>query len=99
MARTTRSCPWSTPTPFERVAQAGIAVASVDYRLSGEATFPAQLHDAKAAVRWLRANAAELAIDPDRIGVWGHSAGGHLAALLGTSSGVPELDGADRADR
>jgi len=72
-----------TPTPFERVAQAGIAVASVDYRLSGEATFPAQLHDAKAAVRWLRARAGELGVDPDRIAAWGESAGAHLAALLG----------------
>ncbi|NYJ08555.1 alpha/beta hydrolase fold domain-containing protein [Petropleomorpha daqingensis] len=72
-----------TPTPFERVAQAGVAVASVDYRLSGEATFPAQLHDAKAAVRWLRARAGELGIDPERIAAWGESAGGHLAALLG----------------
>jgi acetyl esterase/lipase len=71
------------PTPFERVAQAGIAVASVDYRLSGEAAFPAQLHDAKAAVRWLRARAGELGVDPDRIAAWGESAGGHLAALLG----------------
>jgi len=72
-----------TPTPFERVAQAGIAVASVDYRLSGEAVFPAQLHDAKAAVRWLRARAGELGVDPDRIAAWGESAGAHLAALLG----------------
>ena len=52
------------PSPFEQVAQAGVAVASVDYRLSGEATWPAQLHDAKAAVRWLRARAGELGIDP-----------------------------------
>jgi|tagenome__1003787_1003787.scaffolds.fasta_scaffold20566719_2 acetyl esterase/lipase len=72
-----------TPTTFERVAQAGIAVASVDYRLSGEARFPAQLHDAKAAVRWLRARAGEIGIDPERIAAWGESAGGHLAALLG----------------
>jgi acetyl esterase/lipase len=76
-----------SPTPFERVAQAGIAVASVDYRLSGEATFPAQLHDAKAAVRWLRSRAGELDVDPGRIAAWGESAGGHLAALLGLESG------------
>ena len=56
-----------------------------DYRLSGEATWPAQLHDAKAAVRWLRHRADELGIDPDRIGAWGESAGGHLAALLGVT--------------
>ncbi|MGY1835983.1 alpha/beta hydrolase fold domain-containing protein [Blastococcus sp. SYSU DS0510] len=73
-------------SPFTRLALAGIAVASVDYRLSGEATFPAQLHDAKAAVRWLRARAGELGIDPDRIAAWGESAGGHLAELLGLVS-------------
>jgi acetyl esterase/lipase len=81
------------PTPFERLAQAGVAVASADYRLSGEATWPAQLHDAKAAVRWLRARSPELGIDPERIAVWGESAGGHLAALLGLTAGDPELEG------
>jgi acetyl esterase/lipase len=80
--------------PFERLAQAGIAVAAVDYRLSGEATWPAQLHDAKAAVRWLRARAGELGIDPDRIAAWGESAGGHLAALLGLTGFDPALEGA-----
>jgi acetyl esterase/lipase len=69
--------------PFPRVAAAGIAVAAVDYRLTGEAIWPAQLHDGKAAVRWLRARAAELEVDPDRIAAWGESAGGHLAELLG----------------
>jgi len=81
------------PTPFERMAQAGIAVASADYRLSGEAVWPAQLHDAKAAVRWLRARAGELGIDPERIAAWGESAGGHLAALLGLTAGDPALEG------
>ncbi len=76
------------------LAEQGILIASVDYRLTTEAPFPACLHDAKAAVRWLRANAARFGVDPDRIGVWGHSAGGHLAALLGTSGDVPELEGA-----
>ena len=75
------------PTPFEQVAAAGIAVASVDYRLSGEAVWPAQLHDAKAAVRWLRARAGELDLDSARIAAWGESAGGHLAELLGLTSG------------
>jgi acetyl esterase/lipase len=79
--------------PFERVAQAGIAVASIDYRLSGEAVWPAQLHDAKAAVRWLRARADELGIDPDRIAAWGESAGGHLAELLGLTIDDAELEG------
>jgi acetyl esterase/lipase len=80
-----------SPNPFERIAAAGIAVASIEYRLSGEAIWPAQLHDAKAAVRWLRARADELGIDPDRIAAWGESAGGHLAALLGLTG--TELEG------
>jgi len=72
----------------------GYIVVSLDYRLSGEAPFPAAIEDCKAAVRWLRANANTYYIDPDHIGAWGHSAGGHLAALLGTSGGVAELEGA-----
>jgi acetyl esterase/lipase len=80
------------PTPFEVVAQAGIAVASIDYRLSDEAVWPAQLHDAKAAVRWLRARADELGVDPDRVAAWGESAGGHLAELLGLVTD-PALEG------
>jgi acetyl esterase/lipase len=76
------------------VAQAGVAVASVDHRLSGEATWPAQLHDAKAAVRWLRARAGELGIDAGRVAAWGESSGGHLAALLGLTEGDAELEGA-----
>jgi acetyl esterase/lipase len=83
----------ASPTPFERLAQAGIAVASVDYRLSGEATWPAQLHDAKAAVRWLRARAGELGIDAERVAAWGESAGGHLAELLGLTADDPALEG------
>lgn len=71
----------------------GYAVASIGYRLSGEATFPAQAHDCKAGIRWLRANADKYAFGPDRIGAWGPSAGGHLVALLGTSGVVPELEG------
>jgi len=66
---------------------------SVGYRLTGEAPWPAQIHDCKAAVRWLRANAKKYHIDPDRIGVWGGSAGGHLVSMLGTSGGVKELEG------
>lgn len=71
----------------------GYAVASISYRLSYEATFPAQIEDCKAAIRWLRANAAQYQIDPNRIGVWGSSAGGHLVALLGTSGNVTDLEG------
>lgn len=71
----------------------GYAVASVEYRLSPVATFPAQIHDCKAAIRWLKANAQQYRLDPERIGAWGSSAGGHLVALLGTSAGVKEMDG------
>jgi acetyl esterase/lipase len=78
--------------PVDFVAR-GYIVASLDYRLSGEAPFPAAIEDCKAAVRWLRANAATYHIDPDHIGAGGHSAGGHLAALLGTSGGVASLEG------
>ena len=66
---------------------------SVGYRLSGEAIWPAQIHDCKAAIRWLRANAKKYNHDPDRIGVTGTSAGGHLVAMLGTSGDVTELEG------
>ena len=79
--------------PVNLIAQ-GYMVVSLDYRLSGEAPFPAAIEDCKAAVRWLRANAVTYHIDPDHIGAWGHSAGAHLAALLGTSGGVAELEGA-----
>ncbi len=71
----------------------GYALASIEYRLSSVAQFPAQINDCKAAIRWLRANAARFNLDPNRIGVWGSSAGGHLVALLGTSGGVSELEG------
>ncbi|MDQ7778588.1 MAG: alpha/beta hydrolase [Planctomycetota bacterium] len=81
------------PCPAARQVARGYAVASINYRLSNEATFPAQIYDCKAAVRWLRANAAKYRLDPDRIGVWGSSAGGHLVALLGTSGDVKELEG------
>src|SRR6185295_6679368 len=70
----------------------GYAVASINYRLSGHAVFPAQIEDCKAAIRWLRAHAKEYGYDADRIGVWGASAGGHLVALLGTTSDVKDFD-------
>ena len=66
---------------------------SVGYRLTGEAIWPAQIHDCKAAIRWIRANADKYKIDEKRIGATGHSAGGHLVALLGTSGDVKELEG------
>jgi pectinesterase len=82
----------------EKIAQAlaarGSVAATISYRLSGEAPFPAAIHDCKAAVRFLRANAKEYGIDTDKIGAIGLSAGGHLTALLATSSGIAELEGA-----
>jgi acetyl esterase/lipase len=74
----------------ERILEAGFAVARVTYRLSGEARFPAQLHDIKAAVRWLRGHARELGLDPSRFGVWGESAGGHLASLTALTGDDPD---------
>jgi acetyl esterase/lipase len=71
----------------------GIALASIKYRLTGDAIAPAQIHDAKGAVRFLRANASTYNIDPLRFGAWGSSAGGHLAALLATSGGVAAAEG------
>jgi acetyl esterase/lipase len=71
----------------------GLVAVSINYRLSGQASHPAQMHDCKAAIRHLRANAAVYGIDPDRIALWGSSAGGHLVALLGTSGDVPSTEG------
>lgn len=76
-----------------RLAQRGYVAATVDYRLAPAAPFPAAVYDVKAAVRYLRANAARLDIDPSRIGVTGGSAGGHLALFLGLTAGIPEFEG------
>lgn len=77
-----------------RYVQTGeYAGASIGYRLSGDAIWPAQIHDCKAAIRWLKAHSAENGIDPERIGVMGVSAGGHLVAMLGTSGKVAGLEG------
>lgn len=81
------------PYPM-RLLDLEYAVASINYRLVPHATFPSQLHDCKAAVRWLRAHAEEYGLLGDRIGVWGDSAGGHLAAMLGVTGDHPELEGA-----
>ncbi|MEU9374392.1 alpha/beta hydrolase [Streptomyces sp. NPDC048255] len=92
--------PPTVPAPLLHgaVLGAGLALVSIDYRHSLEAPFPAQLHDVKAAIRYVRAFAGVLGIDPDRIGVWGESAGGHLAALAGLvgpgSVDGPALEGA-----
>lgn len=79
-------------TPAARFVEEGYVVASINYRLSQHAIFPAQIQDCKAAVRWLRANAGKYGYDPNRFGVWGTSAGGHLVAMLGTAGDVNEFD-------
>ncbi len=90
----------SDPTPAIREVNRGYAVVSINYRLQilhpapldPNLVFPVQIKDCKAAVRWLRANASFYNLDPNRIGAWGESAGGHLASLLGTSGGVADLE-------
>ncbi|SFF87503.1 alpha/beta hydrolase [Blastococcus tunisiensis] len=78
---------------FDELLAAGLAVATIEYRHAREARFPAQLHDAKAAVRWLRHHADRLGLDPARVGIGGESAGGHLAALVGLTAHRPDLEG------
>jgi acetyl esterase/lipase len=75
------------------LADRGFVAAAVSYRFAPDHPFPAQVHDAKCAVRWLRANAAAHKIDSERIAALGYSAGGHLALLLGTTAGNRELEG------
>jgi len=77
----------------QRLAAAGYVAVAVEYRLSPEARYPAALHDLKSAVRWLRAHARELTLDTARIAALGCSAGGHLAALLGTTAGEQRFEG------
>lgn len=98
---------WSTGSkdgcPAVGYVHQGYAAASVEYRFSQKAVFPAQIQDCQAAIRWLRANSSKYNIDPDHIGVWGESAGGHLVALLGTTGGkkmFPAIGGnEDQSDR
>jgi acetyl esterase/lipase/glyoxylase-like metal-dependent hydrolase (beta-lactamase superfamily II) len=80
-------------TLAKAIAARGYVAVTISYRLSGEAPFPAAIHDCKAAVRWLRANADNFGIDADHIAATGLSAGGHLVALLATSGDVEELEG------
>jgi acetyl esterase/lipase len=91
-------------TPMLKGLKRGYAVVSINYRLSGEGIFPAQIYDVKASVRWIKANSKQYKLNPDKIAAWGGSAGGHLSALLGTSGSVKELEdlsqgNADRSSR
>jgi acetyl esterase/lipase len=82
--------------PFRpRLFDEGIGIAAITYRFSHEAPFPAMLHDCRTAVRWLRAHAAVFNIDPQRFALWGISAGGHLASLMGVTQGLAALEGSD----
>ncbi|NJL83811.1 MAG: alpha/beta hydrolase [Chloroflexaceae bacterium] len=78
--------------PKRRVTKRDYALACLNYRFSDRALFPAQIQDVKQGVRWLRANAKQYGLDPNRFGAWGPSAGGHLSSLLGTSAGVGSLE-------
>lgn len=80
------------PAALARLASEGFVVASLEYRLAAEAAFPAQVQDARAALRFLKGNAARYGIDPTRTGIWGGSAGGHLSALTAMSCGDASLD-------
>jgi acetyl esterase/lipase len=83
------------PATLAMIASRGYVVTSVNYRLGKEAAFPAAIQDVKTALRWLRAHAGDYGIDKDKFLVWGASAGGHLAALAGTSCGIAELEPLD----
>lgn len=85
--------------PIAALVTNGVAVASIEYRLSQEAKFPAQIMDCRAAIRWLRANATTHGLDAGHICAFGASAGGHLAALLGTAVAVKEWDAGAHLDQ
>ena len=82
----------SWPEALAALAARGHLVMAINYRFTGEAKFPAQAQDVKAAVRWLRSNAADYGADASRVIIWGGSAGGYLAALIGTSCGAAALE-------
>jgi acetyl esterase/lipase len=78
--------------PILKGLECGYAVVCVNYRLSGEAQFPAQIHDCKAAIRFVKGNASLYRLDGNKIAAWGSSAGAHLTALVGTSAHIKELE-------
>jgi len=80
---------------LDSLLERGLAVAAINHRYSYQAPFPAQIHDIKGAVRFLRANAEACDLDPTRFGIFGPSSGGHLSALMGTSAGVASLEGTE----
>jgi len=82
-------------TAIKKIVDAGFIVASINYRLSSEALYPAQIHDVKAAIRFLRANSEKYKINSEKVISWGGSAGGCLSALAATTGGVAELEGAE----
>lgn len=85
----------ASPDLAKHFASSGYVMVSIDYRLAPGTIFPGQLFDVRSAVRWLRTHAAEHFVNPDRIGLWGSSAGGHLAALAGIHSSKPRLEQED----
>ena len=86
------------PCPAAKFGLEGYAIASIGYRLTDAATFPAQIEDCKAAIAYLRSNSMKFGLDSTKFGVWGSSAGGHLVALLGTSSDTDLLNGEGNLD-
>jgi acetyl esterase/lipase len=82
-------------TAIQIVRTGDYAAVGVGYRLTHETHWPDQIYDCKAAIRWIRGHAKEYNLDPDRIAVWGSSAGGHLSSLLGTSGDVKQLEGSE----
>lgn len=94
---------WKVGTRYQcmwyghRFAEHGYVAITISYRMMMKYPFPNCIHDAKAAVRWLRLHASEYRIDPDRIAAFGESAGGQLSTLLGSTAGNPELEGSENA--
>jgi dienelactone hydrolase len=88
-----------THNPAAFLVPFGYVAASINYRFTQDAIFPAQIEDCKSAIRWLRAHASEYGIDPKRIGVWGASAGGHLVALLGVTGQTKDFDKGENLDQ
>ena len=86
-------------SPAMPLLEQGFAVASITYRFSQNAVFPAQIEDCKTAIRWLRKNSASLNIAPEKIGVWGSSAGGHLVAMLGVAGDMKDWDKGENLDQ